>query len=110
VVVLSLLVLAAHFLRAGALPVVGALLLLVALLFVRRPWAARTIQIVLVLGALEWLRTLYLLAGVRIDSGEPFLRLVLILGAVALVTLIAALSFQTRSLRRVYGIGSDSGS
>jgi hypothetical protein len=49
--VLSLLVLAAHFLRAGSVALVGVSLALAALLAVRRPWAARTVQAALIVGA-----------------------------------------------------------
>ena len=109
-VVLSLLVLGAHFLRAGALPVVAAVILLIVLLFVRRPWTARVVQVVLVLGTLEWLRTLYNLVSARIEVGQPFVRLAAIMGAVAAVTLLAALALQKGALGRAYGLGNDSDS
>ena len=101
-IVLSLLVLAAHFLRGGGLPIAILLLGLLPLLAVRRPWVARLAQVVLALGALEWIRTLITLAMWRHEQGEPFLRMTLILGAVAAVTLVSALLFETRKLRRIY--------
>ncbi len=73
-VVLSLLVLGAHFLRAGNLVLIAAALVLLALLAVRRPWAARVVQVALVLGALEWMRTLVQLASFRAQTGQPYLR------------------------------------
>jgi hypothetical protein len=104
-IVLSVVVLGAHLLRlSNSLPVAGAIVLvLLGLLFVRQPWAARFVQTVLVLGTVEWLRTMLALAQVRAALGEPYLRLVLILGVVAAVTLCAALLFQTRALRDHYG-------
>ena len=104
-IVLSLLVLAAHFLRGGCLPFALVLLGLLALLAVRRPWVPRVLQVVLTLGALEWIRTLVTLATERSDRGEPFLRMALILGAVAAVTLISVVLFETSKLRRFYGAG-----
>lgn len=101
-IVLSLLVLAAHFLRGGGLLVTVALLGLLALLAVRRPWVPRLMQAVLGLGALEWIRTLVTLALRRSELGEPYLRMVLILGAVVAVTGVSALLFETRKLRRIY--------
>jgi hypothetical protein len=102
-IVLSLLVLGAHFLRAQAYLFVGAILvLIVALPAIRRAWVARTVQVVLVLGALEWVRTVMRFAAVRMEMGQPYLRLVFILGTVILVTLLSAALFQTRTLRRVY--------
>lgn len=60
---LALLLLAAHFYRAGLWPLSLVALLLVGLLFVPRAWAARATQIALVVGVIEWLRTLAALAG-----------------------------------------------
>jgi hypothetical protein len=102
-VVLSLLVLGAHFLRAGNTLMVGTCLALLCLLFVRKPLAARLLQAALLLGALEWIRTLAALAGGRMDAGQPYLRMAVILGIVAAVTGLSALLFQTRRLGRVYG-------
>ena len=104
-IVLSVLVLGAHLLRlTNSLPIAGVIVLvLLGLLFVRRPWSARYVQTVLVIGTVEWLRTMLALAQFRAALGEPYLRLVLILGVVAAVTLCAALLFQARTLRDHYG-------
>ena len=98
-VALALLVLGAHFLRAGNLAMVAADLAVVALLFVRRPWAARAVQLALGLGALEWLRTLMLLAEERRTAGVPYLRMTLILGSVALATALSLLAFRSRPVQ-----------
>jgi hypothetical protein len=103
---LALLLLAAHFYRAGWLVPAAVSVALVALLAVPRPWAARTVQVALALGALEWLRTLAAFAAARIALGQPYLRLALILGAVAALTAAAAWVFQHRSLRQRFGITS----
>lgn len=106
--ILSLLILAAHFLRRDSLLFVGLVFLCLALLFVRQRWAVRLIQIVLTVGFFEWLFTLTGLLVDRLDAGEPWLRMTLILGGVALLTLVSALLFQAKALRRVYrmdGIG-----
>ena len=101
-VVLSLVILGAHFLRYGnSIGVIGSLVL-VALLIVRRPWVARLIQIVLILGALEWVRTLYELAQERAALGQPFIRMTVILGVVVAVTFCSALLFQSPALKRIY--------
>ena len=101
-VVLSLVVLGAHFMRGDNSFGVFAALLLIALLFVRRPWVARLMQLVLVLGTLEWLRTMYELAQIRALHGQPYGRMLVILGAVAAVTLCSALVFQSRTMKRIY--------
>ena len=101
-VILSLLVLGAHFFRAGNLLLVLVALGLVACLAARRPWVPRLVQVALLLGAVEWVRTVMLFAGERMRAGEPYLRLVIILGAVALVTALSALLFETARLGRRY--------
>lgn len=101
-VVLSLLVLGAHFLRAGNIPLVAASLALLVLLAFHKPWAARTVQAALVLGALEWVLTLVHLADIRAQLGMPGMRMAIILGVVAAFTLASALLFQTKRLGRVY--------
>ncbi|MGB5722589.1 MAG: hypothetical protein WBM34_17990 [Woeseiaceae bacterium] len=101
-VVLSLVVLGAHFMRYDNSIGVAASAVLIALLFVRQAWVARLLQIILVLGALEWLLTLYELAQVRVALGQPYVRMIVILGLVAAVTLCAALLFQSPTLKKIY--------
>lgn len=101
-VVLSLVMLGAHFMRYGnSIGVIGALAL-IALLFVRRPWVARLTQVVLVLGALEWVRTLYELVQERAVYGQPLVRMSVILGVVAAVSFCSALLFQSSTFKRIY--------
>lgn len=101
-VVLSLVILGAHFMRYGNSIGVFSSLVLSVLLIVRRPWVARLMQVVLILGALEWVRTLYELVQVRATLGQPFTRMIIILGAVAAVTFCSALLFQAPTLKRIY--------
>jgi len=105
-VILSLLLLGAHFYRAGLAAVSVACLALLALLFLRRAWVPRLIQLVLVLGALEWLRALYGFVAMRIAFEQPWLRLAIILVAVALFTGLSALAFRNGKLRAFYGLRS----
>ena len=104
---LSLLVLGAHFLRAGVPLLVLVALGTLVLLFVRRRWAARAAQIVLALGALEWVRALVALTGERMSEGLPYGRMVVILGVVAAVTAASALAFRGPTLRRWYRMDGD---
>jgi len=101
-VVLSLIVLGAHFLRSGNVVMVGVVLVFLGLLSVRRRWAAGSVQTALLLGAAEWVRTLFRLVAARTQSGEPVLRLLLILGGVALLTALSALVFRAARLQRWY--------
>ncbi len=104
-IVLSLVVLGAHFLRDGNMPLVAACLILIGLLLVRHVLVARLVQTALVLGALEWLWTLYRLVEVRVALEQPYLRMTIILVVVAAISLCSALLFQTQTLRKVYRAG-----
>ena len=96
---LSLVVLAAHFLRAGSLVLVLLTLVVAGLLFVRRPWAGTITKWMLVIGAIEWLRTLVLLTNQRRFDGLPYTRMALILASVGLFTLASAALVRTRRVR-----------
>jgi len=102
---LALLLLAAHFYRAGLLPLAVLCLAFVGLLGVPRAWAARAVQIALAAGSLEWLRTLAVFAAERVALGQPYLRLVGILLVAALFTAASAFVFRSYPLRVRYGIG-----
>ena len=85
-VILSFLILGAHFSRADAAILMFICIAFPLLLFVKKPWVARLLQIVLVLGALEWMRATYIYAAERQAFGESWIRLAIILGIVALFT------------------------
>jgi hypothetical protein len=101
---LGFLVLAGHFFRAGNLPVFALALLFLPLLFVRRRWAARTLQGGLAIGVVEWIRTLAAFAGQRRAMGMPYTRLAIILGGVALATAACLLVFRSGRVKRFFGL------
>jgi len=103
--ILSALLLGAHFLRAGQWAGVGASLGLLVLLTIPRRWAARAAQAALLLGAAEWLRTLVRLVEERREEHAAYVRLAVILGAVAALTAASALVFRSRRMRERYRTG-----
>ena len=103
-VILSFLLLGAHFYRAGLVPLTILSVAILFLLALRKSWVPRLFQILLLIGAIEWLRTLYFFAAMRIAWGEPWTRLAIILGTVALLTAVSALVFKSRKLRAFYGL------
>ncbi|MBA4176836.1 MAG: hypothetical protein C0505_09785 [Leptothrix sp. (in: Bacteria)] len=100
---LALLVLAAHFYRAAALPLVAACVALVALQALRRPWVPHVLQLALLAGAVEWAWTAAMLVQQRLALGLPWQRMAIILGVVALATLGAAAVFRSARLKARYG-------
>jgi hypothetical protein len=101
-VILSLLVLGAHGLRAQFIPLLAACVVLLFLLSVPKRWVMRVVQVVLVAGGLEWVRTIMVIHHERQATGQPWLRMAIILGVVALITAGSAALFETRPLRRRY--------
>jgi hypothetical protein len=101
-VVISFLLIAAHFYRAGLAVSAYLLLSLLLLLAIRNVWVPRVLQLFLLLAALEWVRTLFNIAQMRIDMGAPWVRMAVILGAVALFTALSGLVFRTAALRSRY--------
>lgn len=106
-VFLSATLLSAHFLRTGPIPIAVVALLFPAILFFKRAWSARLVQLILVLSAVEWVRTLLHFVAERRVFGQPWIRLAIILGLVAVFTGGSALVFSfSRSLRKRYGLDS----
>lgn len=99
---LALLLLAAHFYRAAAWPWLLVTLALLPLMALRRAWVPRALQGALLVGAAEWAWTAALLVQQRLALGQPWLRMALILGAVAALTLAAALVFRSGGLKARY--------
>ncbi len=103
-VILSALLMAAHFSRADNVALVLLSLAFPLILLWRRPWAARLTQVTLAVASLEWIRTAIVIAGRRQAAGEPWTRMAIILGSVAILTLASALVFRWRGLRARYGL------
>ena len=103
-VAIACLLLAAHFLRMGRIGLLIACVAVAAMVFVKKPWAARTAQVALVLGTLEWLRTLTMFTAARRAAGQPYLRLVIILGCVAAFTALTTLVFRSAKVRERFGL------
>lgn len=101
-VILSTLVLGAHFFRGGNVLVVACVVGFLFLLLVRKPWVAYAYQAVLVIGAAEWIRTALEIMRRRQAMGEPWTRMAIILGVVAVITAASALVFRSRALRERY--------
>lgn len=103
-VILSFLLLAAHFLRSASYVLVGICLAVPLLLLVRRWWAVRVVQIMLLLAAVEWLFTTLQIVSMRQADGRPWERAGIIFGIVVLWTLLSGLIFAHPRMKRWYGI------
>jgi general stress protein CsbA len=99
-----MLFLAAHFYRAGYLILVVLIAASPLLLFIRSPWIVRFVQVELILGGIEWIRTAFRLVHIRQAHNLPWERLAIILGSVAAFTILSTLVFNFRTLKEIYNI------
>jgi len=106
-VLLALVVLGAHFFRAGDIAALSLVVLLIALMPLRRRWVSWLLQAALALGTLEWLRTLAALIAVRESTGGPYLRLAVILGGIAAATAMCTLCLRSRRVRDHFAFRGD---
>ena len=105
---LSCLVLAAHFFRGGHTYLTLLCCAAPLLLLARRAWATRLFQLILVVGALEWVRTTWQIQAVRIETGRDWQRMATILYSVAAFTFASSLVFFIPAMRRHYCVESAS--
>jgi hypothetical protein len=97
--ILSLLTLGAHCFRAANWVGLAFVLLLLALLAVRKPVCARIVPLALLFGVAEWIRTAARIGSLRASEGLPWTRMAVILGVVAVITGLSALPFRSRRLK-----------
>ena len=103
-VIISALLIGAHFLRSMHYIVVISCMALPLVLIVRHPVSVRIVQAGLVLATIEWIRTTIVLASMRAEMGLPWMRLVIILGIVACFTFSSVFVFFTKTLKERYGL------
>jgi len=108
-VIISTLLIAAHFLRANNMIFVAISLLVLPGLLIRRPLFVRIVQIALLLATVEWIRTTLVFVSLRTKMDLPWTRLAIILGVVALFTLASSLVFFSKTLKKRYGISNTPG-
>lgn len=102
--VLSFWLLAAHFLRGGELGWFLSLLLMPAILLIKRRWIARVVQLGLCLIASSWVMITAEMLNSRILMGEDWSRMLVIMGAVICLSLLSACSFLHPQLEHRYGL------
>ena len=100
--VIAAVLLGAHFLRAGNLALV-ALCVAAPLPFLSRKWWSLVLRQLLAYGAAgTWIAVAVRLVQAREQYGQPWTAAAIILGSVALFTLLAGLLLNSRSIRERY--------
>jgi len=100
--VLSFLLLAAHFLRGWHLLLMILCIAAPCLLLVKRRWVLIVLQMLAYLGALVWIRTAVLIVRFRMLHATRYRGVILILGTVAIFTIISGLLLNSKKMREQY--------
>lgn len=96
------LLLAAHFLRIGNVPLVALCLATPLLFLYRKRWNLILLQLAAYGATASWLWAALQIAGLRQQAGRPWAGAAVILVADALFTLVAGLLLNSRSMRGRY--------
>ncbi len=101
-VILSCLLMSAHFSRADITGLAITWLILPFLLFIKRHWVARVFQMLMITASIIWIETTIRLVHMRQSMNESWTRLAIILGTVAFFSLLSALVFENKQLKDRY--------
>lgn len=100
--IVAALLVGAHFLRAGNLPLVALCLATPLLFLYRKRWSLIALQFLAYCAAGTWIGVAIRLVQLREQLGQPWTVAVVILGSVALFTLLAGLLLNSRTVRQRY--------
>ena len=100
--VVAALLLGAHFLRAGNFVMVTLCLAAPLLFFHRKPWSLILLQLLAYCAAGTWIAVAIQLVQMRQQTGQPWTLAAVILGSVALFTVMAGLLLNSRAIRERY--------
>jgi hypothetical protein len=100
--VIAALLLGAHFYRAGHFVLVALCVAVPFLFFWRRRWSLVALQALAYVAAAVWLYAALDLVHVREQMGRPWTAAAIILGTVALLTLVAGALLNSRAIASRY--------
>ena len=100
--VIAALLLGAHFLRAGNVPLVALCLAMPLLFLLKKRWTLIVLQAAAYCAAAAWLAVAWQLVVLRQQIGQPWTAAAVILGAVALFTLLSGALLNSRCMRERY--------
>jgi hypothetical protein len=101
-VIVSAALIGAHFFRAGSYALTVLCVALPLLLLYKNRWSLIVLQCAAYAASFVWLTAALELVQMRQQMGRPWTTAAIILGAVALLTLLAGLLLNSRSLHQRY--------
>ncbi|MDO8283214.1 MAG: hypothetical protein Q7U10_11440 [Thermodesulfovibrionia bacterium] len=99
---LSSIIISAHFYRHYNYPMMIVSILVPLLLLIKKRGILILIQLFALAGAGVWINTIVVIANERMRSGEPWIRMAVILGAVAAFTLFSGLLLNLKKVKENY--------
>ncbi len=102
-IIFSTILFSAHLLRFYGYVYPVALLALLLTLLVKKKWVIRLWQFLLLIAGIIWIKITISLILLRIDQHKPWLRLLIIMGAVILFNFFALLSTRSKKILAYYG-------
>ncbi|MEN8251397.1 MAG: hypothetical protein ABFS32_20880 [Bacteroidota bacterium] len=103
-IILCFILMAAHLSRANMMILSVVCLVIPFILIWKSKISARVIQVALIIGGLEWIRTLIYYAQIRLENDQPWLRLAIIIGVVAIFNFLTPMVFRTKSMKERYSL------
>ena len=101
-IVLAAILLAAHFLRSFRLVPMAVCLLAPLLLLIKKRWSLVTLQLLAIPAAIIWILTLHGIIQERVFEGRSWTASAIILGEVALFTLLAGWLLNSQEVKEHY--------
>jgi polyferredoxin len=101
-VIFSYLIVAAHYSRGGNPHMTYAMLMFPLILLIRKKWVTYVSTLFLFFTGFVWFETTYKFVQIRQSMGMPYLRLMAILGTVAVMSMVSSLVFKVKSLQERY--------
>jgi len=96
--------LAAHFSRGGNDILAGLTLLIPFLFFVKQKWVIISLEVVAYLSAVVWLYGAYQYIQLRTATGDDWIRLLIIMGGVALYSAWTGFFLRSEKIKETYGM------
>ena len=101
-IILAAILMAAHFLRSFSIVPMAICLLAPFLLLIKKRWSLITLQLLTIPAALIWLLTLHGIIQERVFAGRSWTASAIILGVVALFTLLAGWLLNAPQIKERY--------
>ncbi len=93
---------AAHLFRANMIILMFISILIPFILIWKNRFSIIVVQISLIIYGIEWIITMLNLISIRIETGENWLRMAIILGVVALLNFASILILKSKHIKREY--------